>query len=355
MNEALTPRVRDGNEADKKGIIALRELVFGEMEKDKCDPRYWNWEFLEGPDGKAWIYLIEAGDQIVGHLADLPRQFAIHGKASPGTLSVDLMVHPGYRRKGFFLKMGRHAIERVKEENRLFMMIYPIRKETIDGFKKLGWHVVLELPVLVYPIDFGGIVQRYVPSRIASLVAGGIASVGYSLFCRGGERKGAKEIELTGVSQFDHRFDRFWEKAISLNPIMGVRDQSFLRWRYTQHPTRTYTTYGATQKGEVVGYIVLRKVDLLRFNSSVIVDLLALDDDVARVLIGAGIEHAAREGADLLGCMIPRVHRYFQVLRRQGFLPSFQKFLLMIYAHGFEELLLKPENWYVNWGDTDVI
>ena len=355
MNEALTPRVRNGNEADRKGIIALRELVFGEMEKDKCDPRTWNWEFLEGPDGRAWIYLIEDEDQIVGHLADLPRQFSIHGKPAAGTLSVDLMVHPGHRRKGFFLKMGRHAIGRIKEEDRLFMMIYPVRKETISGFKKLGWKVIVELPVLVYPIDFGGIVGRYVLCPVARRVVGGIASAVYPLFRRGGRDRSFHGIEVSEVSQFDDRFDRFWKKAQSLNPIMGVRNQSFLRWRYAQHPTRTYETYGATQQGELVGYIVLRKVNLLRFNSAVIVDLLALDDDVARVLIGAGIEHAAREGADLLGCMIPRFHHYFQVLRRQGFLPSFQKFLLMIYAHGLEELLLKPENWYVNWGDTDVI
>ncbi len=48
-------QVRDGDEKDLEGILSLRRLVFGEMEKDKLDPRVWTWEFMENPDGRAFI------------------------------------------------------------------------------------------------------------------------------------------------------------------------------------------------------------------------------------------------------------------------------------------------------------
>ena len=77
-------------------------------------------------------------------------------------------------------------------------------------------------------------------------------------------------------------------------------------WRYLQHPTRTYTIYRATGKGEMRGYIVLRKVDLLNFNSAVIVDLLTLDEEAFQPLVEKGIEYGRQERADLLGMMIPK-------------------------------------------------
>ena len=55
---------------------------------------------------------------------------------------------------------------------------------------------------------------------------------------------------------------------------MGVRDRTFLNWRYLKNPARTYTLYRALENGEMIGYLILRKVDLLQFNSAVIVDLL---------------------------------------------------------------------------------
>jgi hypothetical protein len=103
------------------------------------------------------------------------------------------------------------------------------------------------------------------------------------------------------------------------------------------------------------GYIVLRKVELLKFNSVVIVDLLALDDHTLSELVVRGIEHSREEGADLLGFMVPRPHPYDRSLRREGFLPSFKAFHFLVYSHGNGGILLDPKGWYVTWGDTDLI
>ena len=103
------------------------------------------------------------------------------------------------------------------------------------------------------------------------------------------------------------------------------------------------------------GYIVLRKVDLLNFNSSVIVDLLALDEATLTALVERGIQHSGQEGADLLGFMVPQGHDYYHILRKMGFFSSLKTFLFMIYPHFSRDMFLSPEKWYVNWGDTDVI
>lgn len=53
--------IRNGDERDLRDILSLREAVFGEMEKDKLNPEFWRWEFMGGPDGKAFIYIVEEG------------------------------------------------------------------------------------------------------------------------------------------------------------------------------------------------------------------------------------------------------------------------------------------------------
>jgi len=355
MEAGQSWKVRDGNEKDLERILSLRKIVLGGMEEDKLNPSFWRWQFMEGPDGKAFIYIAEDGGRVIGHFADVPRRFSANGSMVLGTLSLDLMVHPDYRRKGIFAELGRSAIERVKKAKGLFMMAYPIRKETIHGLKKLGWEVVTELPVIVYPIRFRGIVHRYLPIPLISHFVGGVSRLFYFILCPQKRKGGVEGIEIEEVKEFDDQFDTFSQKALSLSPIMGIRDRNYLNWRYFQHPTRTYTIYRAIKNGKMRGYIILRKVDLLKFSSVVIVDLLALDEETLPVLMMKGIEHSEREGVDLLGCMLPKGHPYHRILRQRGFLPSLKRFLLMIYPQSHKELLLSPERWYVNWGDTDVI
>jgi len=251
--------------------------------------------------------------------------------------------------------MGKYAIQRVKDENGLFMMSYPIRQETIQGFKKIGWEEVVGLPVLAYPIRFGGIVNRYLRFLPLSLLVGGVARFFYLLLYGIRKRKRIGAVEIEETDRLDDQFDNFWQKALSLYPMMGIRNRDYLTWRYLRHPTRNYTIFRAKKGGEMQGYIVLRKAELLNFNSAVIVDLLALDEVVLTALVEKGIKHSGQEGADLLGFMVPRTHPYYNILRGMGFLHSFKTFLLMIYSHEKEMGLFDPKAWYVNWGDTDVI
>ncbi len=355
MGEMHHWKIRDGNEKDMEEILSLRRDAFGETEKDKLDPRFWQWEFMEGPDGRAFIYIVEDRNKMVGHFADIPRRFSVQGEVVLGTLSLDLMVHHDYWRKGIFQAMGKYGAQKVKQENGLLLTAFPIRLETILGLKKIGWKEVVKLPVLVYPIRFSGILNRYIHFPPLSFLAGEVARFFYLLFFGWKKRRELEEIEIERVDKLDDQFDGFWQKALSLFPIIGIRNRNYLTWRYLLHPTRNYTIYQAKQNGEMKGYIVLRKVELLTFNSSVIVDLLAMDEGTLLTLVERGIQHSRQEGADLLGFMVPQGHPYYKILRKKGFLRSPKIFQFMLYPHSDRKIFLSPEKWYVTWGDTDVI
>lgn len=235
------------------------------------------------------------------------------------------------------------------------MTAYSIREESLNSLIKAGWKEVVKLPVLVFPIRFHGIANRYLHFQPASLLVGAMARLFYFLSYGWRKKRKGKGIEIGRVYEVDELFDRFWEKAISLYPIMGNRSRSYLTWRYLRHPTRNYVIYRALQKGEMKGYVVLRKVELLQFNSVVIVDLLALDDEALDGLVEKGINHSRQEGVDLLGFMVPQPHPYYRSLKKGGFLPSLKTFSFLVYSIWKKEILLDPQGWYVTWGDTDVI
>ncbi len=348
-------KVREGNEEDIEGVLSLRKMVFGKAEEDKLDPRFWRWQMRENPDGAGWIYVAEEGGEIIGHLADLPKRFSVQGRITLGTLTHDMMVHPRYRRKGISTATAKLGIRKVEKGKGEFMTAYSIRLESLNSLLKVGWREGVKLPVLVYPIRFYGIINRYLHFKLGSLLIGGMARCFYLVLS--GKKEGKKEdgVEIRRVHELDESFDLFWEKAISLYPIMGVRDRTYLNWRYLQHPTRDYIIYRALERGEMKGYVVLRKVELLNFNSAVIVDLLALDSKILHQLITKGVEHSRQERTDLLGFMVPKPHPYYRALRKEGFLPSSKTFQFLVYSHRKEEVLFDPRRWYLTWGDTDVI
>jgi len=348
-------KVRDGGEGDMEGILSLRKTVFGKTEEDKLDPNFWRWQIRENPDGVGWIYLVEEGDKIIGHLADLPKRFSVQGRIVLGTLTHDMMVHPDYRRRGVSTATAKLGIRRVEREKGEFMTAYAVRMESLNSLLKVGWKAVVELPVLVFPIRFYGIANRYLHFKPMSLLIGGIARSFYFLLFGQRKKKRVNGVEIKRVHELDEPFDLFWEKATTLYPVMGVRDRNYLNWRYLRHPTRKYVIYRALERGEMKGYIVLRKVELLSFNSGVIVDMLALDSEILHPLVEKGIEHSREEGADLLGFMLPKPHPYYSSLRKEGFLPSFKTFQFLVYSHQKEGVLFDPRGWYLTWGDTDVI
>jgi GNAT superfamily N-acetyltransferase len=345
--------VRDGNEKDLTGILSLRKLAFGETEGDKLSPEAWHWEYEENPDGKGWISIVEDRGKIIGHHAIIPRRFSVRGEIVLGTHQQDLMVDPDKQRKGIFHAMSKYEKQKVKEKKVLFMTAFPFGVPTYSGLKKIGWKDVAKLPVLVNPIRFSGILNRYLHFPPLSLLLGGMMRFFYFFLYGFRKPKSQPDIEIEKIDSIDESFDHFWQKASFLYPIMGVRDREYLTWRYFRHPTRTYTLYRARKGGEMRGYIVLRKIDLLNFNSAVIVDLLTLDQEALSALVERAIRYCRGERVDLLGFMVPQTHDYHKALKKMGFLPSFKTFRFIVYFHSDEKMLLFPENWYVNWGDTD--
>jgi hypothetical protein len=120
---------REATAADRDRILALRARCFGDVDREKLDPRFWEWEFAN-----ARIFVGEENGEIVTHLA------IVHG------LAVDAMTSPDARGKGAFTGVARYAAEHGNPAT-----AYQIRGAVLGSMLRSGWTIADRVPVLLRP------------------------------------------------------------------------------------------------------------------------------------------------------------------------------------------------------------
>ena len=135
-------QIREATAADRDAILALRERCF-DVDAEKRDPRFWDWEFRD-----ARCFVAEEQGRIVSHLAlvRMPERTA---------LAVDAMTAPEARGKGVFSKVVAQAMRATREELD-YATAYQIRSGVLGAMLRGGWSVAEKVPVLVRPILWSG-------------------------------------------------------------------------------------------------------------------------------------------------------------------------------------------------------
>jgi GNAT superfamily N-acetyltransferase len=359
--------VRAYQPGDEEGILALARTVFTEQPADRFSTAYWAWEFVDNPDGAARLWLADDGGTIVGHYAIIPRMVRVGDERLRGSIVVDVMSHPDYRKQGMFTSLGSAALADAGQVGIDFSYGFPIRHEVMPGHLKIGWHHLFDIPVLVRPLRFGPLTRRYVDLPIVSTVAAGAAWAGYHAGLRPVLRllhrapSGGDPVHIREVTRCDERFDALWDASGHQFQVVGERTRHYLNWRYRDHPYHAYQLFAAERGGRLMGYLVGRTGDLLGLRCGIVVDVLAHPD--CRPCVDALIEHAlgvfaARDDLQVVGTMLARSSPYFNAFQRHGFVPTPHVFWFILRANraGLPAVLLSPRaRWHLTWGDTDVI
>src|SRR5262249_32422960 len=67
--------------ADVDGILGLRRVVFGDLDRVRLRPEIWRWQFIDNPAGAGWVRLAVHDDTIVGQYAAIPTRFRLNAGA----------------------------------------------------------------------------------------------------------------------------------------------------------------------------------------------------------------------------------------------------------------------------------
>jgi hypothetical protein len=355
---------RDYEAADETGILALRRAVFGELDPVRLRPEVWRWQFRENPAGMGYVRLAEHAGEIVGQYAAVPTRFRVddgEGGDRVFAMSCDTMTHPGYQKQGMFVTLARELYDEVAERHGVTTVWGFPNDASRPGFVgKLGWFDIHLFPTLVKPIESRHMLRRYLRSPGVSAALGGVADRAWRLFAP--RPTEPRRATIREVASFDARFEELWERQRSLARVIQVRDPIYLRWRYCAVSAFGYHPFEVTVAGSLVGYFVLRVLELFRLPFAALVDIFpcpVVDDEITREVLSFAQLFAARERAAFLTALLPPAQAHhltrFGFLAVPGFLNPRRWYFGCRCSPADVSLLRDVGNWYVTYGDADIV
>ena len=350
---------------DEFQILGLRRLVFGDGDEQRNTESHWRWEFQENPAGRGRIWLAVAGDKVVGQYAVIPVRMQYFGEAMMGSLSLETMTHPDFRRQAVFTTLANRMYEELEREGIPVTHGFP-NENSVEGFvTKLGWMYVRSLPVFVKPLEISRVIGRLIRGRALAHAIGRVSNPLARVLFRPTHASRVKRSEVEWIERFDARMDAFWRQSAPRRRITVIRDSTYLNWRYFDNPGRRYWAVVAGSGGGILGYVILRCMEQSGLHGGMIVDIGALPGrelELGALLVE--VEGFFREQRmDLIACLISGDDEYSGLLRRSGYMSlprklSFKEWHFGCRVHSpalDSEFFADPSNWFVTFGDTDVV
>ena len=347
---------------DETGILKLREKIWGDLESEKLSLEFWRWQFIENPAGKGFIQVADDHGVIVGHQPVIPTDFLIKGERVKFAMSVDTMTHPDYQKQGIFSTLSKGAYDEAAESSIEIVWGFPNENSRPGFLRNLAWSDITVLPIYAKILRTENLLKRYLGSpffsRWLALILDPICKIIFST--RSPQIAG---VMIQEIRQFDERFDHLWERNAHPHNIIQVRDSRYLQWRYFRTPLRRYRIFAAEQNGKLICYMVLRSMEFFDLKVGAVVDLFPIhaDKKIIKALFHQAQALFQQEGMDLLVFMIPpqfsKAIKGLRFLKIPDFLNLKRWYVGLRYqgSRFTQDFLLKIENWFLTFGDTDIV
>jgi GNAT superfamily N-acetyltransferase len=354
-----TWHIREYREGDEEEILGLRHRVFEDLDPVRLMPETWCWQFRDNPAGDPVLALAQDHDRIVGQYAVIPTRFSVQGKETCFALSCDTMIDPDYRRQGLFTALARKAYQRIESEGRIATVWGFPNEASLPGFTRhLDWRLLTDFPLKVAPL-------RPLTMLRARL---GLKKEACNMPA---ERKGDSVapacahipgLQVEPVTRFDKEYDELWNRRRDLAPVIQIRDAAYLNWRYAGVPGFGYRPFAIRSSGRLLGYMVIRTMSLMGHFFGVLTDLFPFpvrDLLTTQQLFRFARNYCKDQGAEFMTCLLSWADPAFfkdAGLRTVPAILNPRKWHFGARCAPRDASVLGAhENWYLTYGDTDIV
>ena len=357
-----TFQIRTYREGDEKQILNLRQTVFGDLDPVRLKESTWQWQFRHNPAGEAFCSLAEDNGIIVGQYTVIPTRFSIQGDEALFAFSCDTMIHPGYRKQGMFTALAKKVYRSI-ESRRGINTVWGFPNEvSLPGFtRSLDWKLLTTFPLRVIPLRPLAMLYPHIPFKKRSqqgMDDSPSSEISDSQFCF----PDVPGLLVEAITRFDAEFDTLWDQNRGIAPVIQVRNAAYLNWRYHGVPEFGYRTFAIKFDGRLSGYMVIRMMNLRGHFFGVLADIFpfpVIDQHTTKRLFLFARDYCKAKGAEFMTCLISRLDPSFfkeAGLRKIPAVFNPKKWYFGCrYPQNDRALLCSPENWYLTYGDTDIV
>ena len=339
-------------ERDVAAHMGLWHDLLAQTRDTPVDPAALAWRYLQNPAGqaRAWVLADDTSGEVAGFTVVMTRRMRATGRELKAWIGADFSILPRFRALGPALQLRRAAREAIDRGEADLLYAFPNQRMMMIhervGHVRLGQLRRVELPVSLAPhIDrvMGG-------ARLASVVAP-IATFAWRQWL--GLRAGVArdQVQLTdGVAPDD--LDGL-DPATGTGRVAGVRDASYLRWRYAGQPGWQGGLLIARRHARPTGYLAFtEEAGLLQ-----ITDLVAGDERAARSLLAHASALAARRGRRSISSVALGGGIWDSLFQRLGFREREENYAVYAYVperHAHWLSAREPAQWHLTVGDRDI-
>jgi hypothetical protein len=266
---------------------------------------------------------------------------------------------PQFSGRGLYRRLAEIGWAEAARAGFDFALGYTIRPYVLRMELRMGWSAVSAAPVLALPLDLPAVARAALPVLGgASCLAAPLNPLARGVARRRAARHGDAGYEITRSAAFTAEFDALTERLRAAGTIYFAKDRATLEWLYrSPFLPFAYDIVEARRAGELVGFAVGRRMDLLGLDGYGILDLItapgheaALPPLAARLVAGA-LAHRPQA----VGALVSAGQPPYRALRRLGFVDARRSFTLIYRGlrEGLPPMLLQGESWAHFWGNND--
>jgi hypothetical protein len=273
--------VREATPADREAILALRVRCFPRDDREKQDPRFWDWEFRDGR-----MFIAEEHGRAVAHLGFVSQPLIVHGARVTNLLAVDAMTDPDYRGRRLFARVAVCARDTLGRDVAC-STAWQIRTAVLGGMTAAGWRIGGGARVLIRPLTIAF----------------------------GGDGGATRDVE---------RMAAIAREFFSSSAAYTERTAQWLSWRCFANPLLQYEVTATDD-----AWLVTRRTRLKGVDTLAIVDVAWRNGRSrdARLLLARALRTSR---ATLAATLVTRAHPAFAWFLRRGFLPGPHRFNLLV-------------------------
>lgn len=310
-----------------------------------------DWYYHRNPDGApdALFLLHNSGIDAVGFAAVGHRRMRFNNATFMTGVLVDFVVRPEHRTLFPALLLQQEMYRFALQTHQMVWGLPNAKAAAV--FSRAGYQCVGQLVRYVRVLRSAEYLARHIP-RWASRVIGPIIDWARSvdIVFRG---MGTRDYIIQWQNRPDTRFNDLWERSAKPDQLMGVRDEQYLTWRFSDSPfgTHSFCTLVSIVDQRLIGYAACEFVQHAAHVRDFLVDsnvpgaLACLWRELARSAFCMG--HASLN-TEFLGCALVQ-----RELKNAGMAARDHS---PLYAAATDESLplLQERHWYITRTDLDV-
>ncbi len=165
-----------------------------------------------------------------------------------------------------------------------------------------------------------------------------------------------RRVTLCLVDAFPEEINMLWDTVSPHFHAIVKRDANYLNWKFVRQPHMNHVRFIARRKGDICGYLILRKCRPPESNAGIIVDIFVPPDAkaVTRTLLANAVKYFRDQNVNYVK-VATTVREYQKCLESLGFRKKrnvIPMFLSRVALPGGDQVL-EPGSWFLSKGDHD--